>query len=76
MVMGLLGEAGFMDVLIGLPNEFFKLHESTQDALWEAILAKINEGTKNIQELIIFALFWLELYASVKSSVHRAISKL
>jgi len=76
MICGLIGEKGFTDLLIGMPDEFFGLHKPTQEALWGAILAKINEGTRDIQELIIFARQWINLYSTVKSSIHRAISKI
>ncbi len=75
MVVGLIGEDGYAQVVSGLPDEFFRLHSLTQDALWKAVLAKINEGTTDIKELTIYACQWLELYPIVKSSVHRAISK-
>ncbi len=75
MVIGLIGEDGFAQVVSGLPDGFFRLHSPTQDALWGAVLAKINDGTIDIKELTIYARQWLEYYPIVKSSVHRAISK-
>ncbi len=76
IVVGLIGEDGFAQVVGGLPVGFFRLHSPTQDALWGAVLAKINEGTTDLGELIKYACQWLELYPIVKSSVHKAISKL
>ena len=76
MICGLIGEKGFTDLLIGMPDEFFGLHKPTQEALWGAILAKINDGEMDIQKLIIFARQWIGLYPIVKSSINRAISKI
>ncbi len=76
MVIGLIGEDGFAQIVSGLPYEFFRLHSSTQDALWKAVMAKINDGTTDIKELTIYACQWLEYYPIVKSSVHRAISRI
>jgi hypothetical protein len=76
MIIGLIGEAGFTDILIGLPDEFFNLCSSTQDALWGAVLVQLNEGMTSIKELTIYARQWLEFYPIVKSTVHRAINSL
>jgi len=76
MIRLLIGDNAFIDMLIQLPDEFFKLHNQTQEALWKAVLAKINEGTKDLHELVIFAHSWIELYLVVKLSVNKAISKL
>jgi hypothetical protein len=73
MIIGLIGEEGFTQILIGLPDEFFGMHKETQDGLWGAVLAKINDGERNIQKLIIFARQWVELYPIVKASIHRGI---
>ena len=76
MICGLIGEKGFTELLVEMPDEFFGLHRPTQEALWGAILNKINEGTRDIQELIMFARLWIGLYPVVKSSINKAISKL
>ena len=76
MIRNLVGEEDFTRILIGMPDEFFGMHKPTQEALWGAVLAKINEGTTDIKELIIFARQWINLYSTVKSSIHRAISKI
>jgi len=76
MIRGLIGEEKFTKLLIGMPDEFFGMHKSTQEALWGAILAKINDGEMDIQKLIIFARQWIGLYPIVKSSINRAISKI
>jgi len=73
MICGLIGEKGFTELLVGMPDDFFGLHKPTQEALWGAVLAKINEGTRDIQELIIFARQWVELYPVVKASIHKGI---
>ena len=73
MICGLIGEKGFTDLLIGMPDEFFGMHKPTQEALWGAVLAKINEGTTDIKELIIFARQWVALYPVVKASIHKGI---
>jgi hypothetical protein len=73
MIIGLIGEEGFTQILIGLPDEFFGMHKETQEALWRAVLAKINDGARDIQKLISFARQWVELYPVVKESVHKGI---
>jgi hypothetical protein len=62
LVNGLIGEEAFAQLLVGLPNDFFGMHRIDKDALWKAILAKINEGVKDIQKLILFANEWIRLY--------------
>ena len=75
IIRGLIGEEGFTQILIGLPDEFFGMHKETQEALWGAVLAKINDGEMIIQNLITFARQWITLYPVVKESVHRGILK-
>jgi len=62
MVIGLLGEEAFAQLLIGMPDEFFGMHRTDQDALWKAVLAKINSGVRDTQNLTLFAGEWLRLY--------------
>jgi len=64
MVMGLIGEIGFMDFLIGMPEIFFELQESDREALWGAILGKINDGWWEIPDLINFARDWIGIFQS------------
>jgi len=73
MIRNLVGEEDFTRILIGMPDEFFGMHKPTQEALWGAVLAKINEGTTDIKELIIFARQWITLYPVVKASIHKGI---
>jgi hypothetical protein len=76
MIIGLIGEEGFTQILIGLPDEFFGMHKETQEGLWGAVLARINDGEMNIQALAEYARQWVMLYPIVKSSLHRAILNL
>ena len=62
IVMGLIGEAKYAEIVGSLPNEFFKLNRTNQEALWKAILMKINEGISDIEKLIIFAGNWLDIF--------------
>ena len=62
MIMGLIGEAKFAEIVGGLPNAFFSLSRTNQEALWNAILMKINEGINEVEKLIIFAGNWLDLF--------------
>jgi hypothetical protein len=73
MIIGLIGEEGFTQILIGLPDEFFGMHKETQEGLWGMVLAKINDGERDIQKLITFSCQWVELYPIVKASIHRGI---
>jgi hypothetical protein len=62
MVIGLIGEEGFTRILIGLPDDFFGFHRSDQEALWKFILLKINEGTREVEKLISYALVWIRMF--------------
>lgn len=75
MVIGLIGELNFTDIINSLPIEFMDWSETLKEALWLAVLGKINDGETNIQTLSKFACQWFNLYPIVKSSIHRAISK-
>jgi len=75
MVAGLIGELNFTDIVNGLPIEFMDWPETRKESLWLAVLGKINNGETNIMALIRFACQWFKLYSTVKSSIHRAISK-
>jgi hypothetical protein len=76
MVAGLIGELSFTDIINGLPIEFMDWPETRKESLWLAVLGKINNGETNIVALIQFACQWCKLYSRVKSSIHRAISKI
>jgi hypothetical protein len=73
MIRGLIGEEDFTRILIGLPDEFFGMHKETQEALWGAVLAKINDGEMDIKKLIDFARQWVNLYPVVKAQIHKGI---
>lgn len=75
MVAGLIGELNFTDIINGLPIEFMDWPETRKESLWLAVLGKINNSEVDILELIKFASQWFKLYSTVKSSIHRAISK-
>ena len=75
MVRGLIGDLNFTDILNVLPIEFLNWPQTVQEALWLAVLGKINDGVVDIRELSKFARQWVSLYPIVKSSIHRAISK-
>jgi hypothetical protein len=62
MVMGLVGEEEFAQLLVGMPDEFFGLHRTEQDELWKAVLRKVNEGIRETEKLVMFAEEWLRLY--------------
>ena len=76
IVAGLIGELNFTDIISGLPIEFMEWPETRKESLWLAVLGKINNGEMNIMALITFARQWVDLYSTVKSSIHRAISKI
>jgi hypothetical protein len=61
-VMGLIGEEGFAQLLVGMPDEFFRMERGEQDEVWKAILRKINEGIRESEKLAMFAEEWLRLY--------------
>lgn len=62
MVMGLVGEDVFSQLLVGMPDEFFGMHRSEQDELWKAVLRKVNEGIKEPEKLSLFTEEWVRLY--------------
>lgn len=62
VVMGLVGEDEFAQLLAGMPDEFFRMGKPDQDAVWKAILKKVNEGVKDTDLLIIFIEEWFRLY--------------
>ena len=68
MVRNLLGEDKFMELLIKLPDEYFELRKSTQDAVWKTILMKINEGINEVEQLVKYARIWMKLYQRVQET--------
>lgn len=75
-IRGLIGDDGFTQILISLPDIFFKMDRNVQDALWAAVRAQINDGVTDIGKLIKFGRMWVQMYPIVKETVHRAISNL
>jgi hypothetical protein len=73
MIIGLIGEDDFAQLLIGMPDEFFGLHKPVQEELWRQILVQVNRGMKEVSHLISFAKLWLGLYqyeATRGSDIH------
>jgi len=62
MIISLIGEDDFAQLLIGLPDAFFGLHRPVQEELWRSILVQVNRGVKEVSHLISFSRLWLELY--------------
>lgn len=62
LVMGLVGEDVFSQLLIGMPDEFFRMGRSAQDETWKAVLRKVNEGIKEPEKLSLFTEEWIRLF--------------
>lgn len=62
MLVGLIGEEAFAQLLIDLPDDFFGLHRPVQDDLWRQVLIQVNRGVTDIEKLISFAKLWIVLY--------------
>jgi len=75
MIIGLIGELNFTDIIANLPIEFLDWPDTVKESMWQFLVGKINDGEEDIQELAEYAQQWVILYPRVKSSIHRAISK-
>lgn len=62
MLVGLIGEEAFQQLLIGMPDEFFGMQRTEQDELWKAVLRKVNEGIKEPEKLSLFTEEWIRLF--------------
>jgi hypothetical protein len=50
------------NLLVGMPDEFFRMERREQDELWKAVLRKINDGIRETEKLAMFAEEWIRLY--------------
>ncbi len=71
MARNLLGTDQFTELLINLPDAFYYLPETTQEAFFKALMGKINEGVIDLARLIRFADAWLAIYREIKQAVRR-----
>lgn len=77
IVRGLIGEDDFTSLLIALPDLFFlNTPPYIRDAFWRAVLAQINSGVTEVEQLIIFTRGWLKIYQRIITMVHEAKEKL
>ncbi len=66
MVRNVLGTEAFTELLSRLPDAFYILPRSTRDAFWKALLGKVNQGTREIDQLLKFGGIWLLIYIDIK----------
>lgn len=54
LVASLLGPDGYLALIMDLPDEFFRMEEKQQLAIWNRILRLINQGERDIAVLAGF----------------------